>query len=53
MFLRDVAAIRMDLDNVEQLNLATLGGADTVTINDMTGADLRQANIEPRGTGQR
>ena len=50
-FLRDVAAIRMDLDNVEQLNLATLGGADTVTINDMTGTDLRQANIDLAAQG--
>jgi RTX calcium-binding nonapeptide repeat (4 copies) len=43
---RDVAAIRMDMDGVEQLDLTTLGGADTVTLNDLTGSDLRVANVD-------
>jgi RTX calcium-binding nonapeptide repeat (4 copies) len=48
---RDVAAIRMDLDNVEQLDLETLGGADSVTVNDMKGTDIREANIDLAATG--
>jgi Ca2+-binding RTX toxin-like protein len=53
VFLRDVAAIRMDLDNVEELDLATLGGADKVTVNDLSGTDVRHANIDlsARGAG--
>src|SRR5262249_35979936 len=44
VFLRTQGNIRMDMDGVEQLNLAALGGADTVAINDMTGTDLVRAN---------
>lgn len=51
VFLRDVAAIRMDMDNVEQLDLATLGGADSVTVNDMTGTDIRGTNIDLSSQG--
>jgi hypothetical protein len=46
VFLRDVGNIRMDMNRVEQLNLATLGGTDAVTINDMTGTGFRQANVD-------
>jgi RTX calcium-binding nonapeptide repeat (4 copies) len=46
VFLRDVANIRMDMDNVEQLDLRALAGPDTITINDMTGTDFRLANID-------
>jgi len=41
----------MDMDGVEQLNLAALGGADTVAINDMTGTDFQQANIDLSSAG--
>jgi hypothetical protein len=54
VFLRDVGNIRMDMDGVERLDLAALGGADTVTVNDMTGTDVRQADIDlsaPTGGG--
>jgi Ca2+-binding RTX toxin-like protein len=46
VFLRDVGTIRMDLDNVEQLDLAALGGVDTITVDDMTGTDIRRANVD-------
>jgi hypothetical protein len=46
VFLRDVGAIRMDMDDVEQVNVAALGGADTVTINNMAGTDVRHANVD-------
>ena len=51
VFLRDVGAIRMDLDNVEALDLQTLAGADKVTVNDLTGTDLRQARIDLSAPG--
>lgn len=49
VFLRDVANIRMDMDDVEQLDLTALGGTDTMTVNDMRGTDFRQANVDLSG----
>ena len=51
---RDVGNVVMDLNGVEGINLNTLGGADTVTVNDMTGTDLTQLNLDlgsPPGSG--
>ena len=33
---RDVANITMDLNGIENLNVAALGSADTITVNDLT-----------------
>ena len=49
LFLRNVANIRMDMDGVERLDLDALGGADTVTINDMTGTDVSRADVDLSG----
>ena len=46
LFLRDVAGIRMDMDDVEALDLTALGGADIVTVEDMSGTDFRQARVD-------
>lgn len=46
LFLRDVADIRMDMDDVEQLDLTALGGIDTVVVGDMSGTDFRRATID-------
>jgi hypothetical protein len=54
LFLRDVANIRMDMDGVERLDLAALGGADTFTVEDMSGTDMREADVDlsaPAGGG--
>jgi RTX calcium-binding nonapeptide repeat (4 copies) len=48
---RDVAAIRMDLDNLEQVVVRVLGAADSITVNDMRGTDIRRANIDLSATG--
>jgi hypothetical protein len=50
LFLRDVAGIRMDMDDVEALDLTALAGTDTVTVDDMSGTDFRIANIDLAGT---
>ncbi len=39
-FTRDVANIVMDLNDVETINVKALGGADTLTVNDLSGTDL-------------
>ncbi len=48
---RNVAAIVMDLDDVEGLTVNTIGGADTVAVHDLTGTDLTQATIDVAGSG--
>jgi Ca2+-binding RTX toxin-like protein len=53
-FTRNVANIVMDLNGVEGINLNALGGADTATVNDLTGTDLTQLNVDlgtPPGSG--
>ena len=49
VFRRDIANIVMDMIRVEGLDLRALGGADVVTINDMSGTDFRQANVDLGG----
>jgi Ca2+-binding RTX toxin-like protein len=43
---RNVASIVMDLNEVERINLAELGGADVTTINDLTGTGVTDARID-------
>ena len=44
-FTRDIANIVMDLNDVETIVAKTLGGADTLTVNDLSGTDL--VNVTP------
>ena len=39
----------MDMIRVERLDLRALGGADMVTINDMSGTAFREAYLDPGG----
>src|SRR5262244_2035132 len=48
--VRDIAAITMDLDNVETINVQALGGADKITVNDLTGTDVNKVNIDLGGS---
>jgi hypothetical protein len=48
---RNVANITMDLSGLEEVDLATLGGTDTVTVNNLTGTDLGHVNVDLNGTG--
>ena len=50
VFLRTQGNIRMDLDGVERLDLATFGGADTVTIDDLSGTEVTTAEIDLAST---
>jgi Ca2+-binding RTX toxin-like protein len=43
---RDVANIVMDLNDVEEVDLAALGGVDLVTANDLGGTDLERVNVD-------
>ena len=53
--LRDVGSITMDLNGVENIQVNALGGADTIAVDDLTGTDIKQVNIDlssPIGGGQ-
>ena len=47
---RDVGNVTMDLNGIEHIQLAALGGADTITVNDLTGTDTKQVAIDLAGT---
>jgi hypothetical protein len=49
-FFRDLAAITMDTNGVETVDFNALGGADNVTVNDLTGTDVTRTNIDLAGT---
>jgi Ca2+-binding RTX toxin-like protein len=49
--VRDVGTIAMDLNRVETVDVRALGSADTVTVNDLTGTDVSQVNIDLGGAG--
>jgi hypothetical protein len=46
LFLRSPGNVRMDMNGVERLDLTALGGADTVTVDDMSGTDFRRAVVD-------
>src|SRR5262249_14883043 len=51
---RDVGSVTMDVNGVEQVNLAALGGIDNITVHDLTGTDVTQVNLDlsnPAGSG--
>ena len=50
-FTRDVGAIVMDLDDVDQIDTAALGGADRMTVTDMSATDLRAVNADLASDG--
>ena len=47
---RDVGNITMDVNGVEQVNVDALGGADTITVNDLSGTDVTGVNLDLAGT---
>ena len=43
---RDVGNVTMDLDGVEHIQVNALGGADTITVNDLTGTDVTRVALD-------
>ena len=55
LFLRDIANITMDLDDVENIQFNALGGADDIVVGDLSGTDVKQVNLDlsaQAGSGQ-
>ena len=48
-FFRNIGSITMDTAGVERIDVATLGGADLVTVNDLTGTDVGKGILEVVG----
>ena len=46
---RDVGNVTMDLNGIENINVAAAGGADNITVNDLTGTDVSQVAIDLAG----
>jgi Ca2+-binding RTX toxin-like protein len=49
LFIRDIASVTMDLDDVESIDFRALGGADTITVGDLSGTDVTQIGLDLRG----
>ena len=49
-FTRNVGNIVMDLNDVEKIDFNALGGADTITVNDLTGTDVTEVDVDLAGT---
>ena len=50
-FFRDAGNITMDTAGVETVDFNALGGADIVTVNDLTGTDVNERQRRPRRAG--
>jgi Ca2+-binding RTX toxin-like protein len=48
-FSRNIASVTMDLDDVENTEFRALGGADNITVGDLSGTDLTRVDLDLRG----
>jgi Ca2+-binding RTX toxin-like protein len=48
-FTRDIANITMDLNGIENINFAALGGIDNIRVGDLTGTGVTQVAIDLAG----
>ena len=49
LFLRNVANVTMDLDDVEDIDFRALGGADNIVVGDLSGTDVTPIGLDLRG----
>src|SRR4030095_15585814 len=45
-FTRDIAGIVMDCDDVEKVLFTARGAADLITVNDLSGTDVREVKLD-------
>ncbi len=50
-FFRNIANVLMDLNDVESIDFNALGGADIVVVNDLSGTDVTELNLNLAGFG--
>ena len=46
LFTRDIGNIAMDLNGVETIVFKALGGADTITVNDLAGTNVTKVALD-------
>jgi Ca2+-binding RTX toxin-like protein len=51
LFTRDLGAITMDLNDVESITANTLGGTDSLVVNDLSGSDVTNVAGDLAATG--
>ena len=49
LFLRNVASVTMDMDDMETIEYRALGGSDNIVIGDMSGTDVTRIDLDLRG----
>jgi Ca2+-binding RTX toxin-like protein len=49
LFLRNIASVTMDMDDVESIDFRALGGADNIVVGDLSGTDLTSSGLDLRG----
>ncbi|MET1081499.1 MAG: calcium-binding protein [Burkholderiales bacterium] len=49
LFLRNVANVTMDLNDVERIDFRALGGADNIVVGDLSGTDVTRIDLDLRG----
>jgi len=50
-FFRNVASVVMDLNDVEGITFNALGGADVIVVNDLSGTDMVEVNLNLAAVG--
>jgi len=51
LLTRDIASITMDFDAIEHVNVRALGSADTITVGDVGGTDVKSVDVDLNGFG--
>jgi len=51
LFTRDIASVTMDLNDVEEISFTALGGADTISVGDLSGTDVTEVDLGLAGVG--
>jgi hypothetical protein len=46
VFVRQPGNVTMDTDDVESVDFRALGGADSITVNDLTGTDVTETDLD-------
>jgi Ca2+-binding RTX toxin-like protein len=49
-FTRDIASVVMDLNDVEGIDFTARGGTDQITVNDLSGTDVTEINLNLEST---
>jgi Ca2+-binding RTX toxin-like protein len=50
LFTRNIGTVALDLDGVDQIDVRTLGGADSVVVDDLAGTDLASLGVDLAGS---